>query len=170
MRFASFDIECTSLDSSFGRLVCICVKFFDEDEVRTYSIKSVKQEKKLLEWFEKQYNEASVVVSWNGKLFDFPYINGRRMHHGMVALEPKKHVDLLYQARKLRGRGAALDRVAKDLRFENQKYEVPAWRWVLAAEGDKESIDEIVTHCEQDVVMTQEAFDLFEPMIVRVTK
>jgi len=170
VRFAAMDIECTSLDASYGRLICVCFKFFDEDEVRSRSIRWVRQEPALLDWVVQQYSQVGVLVTHNGRAFDFAYINARLMQHGMPPLEPIKHVDLLYQAKKLRTRGSSLDATAKDLKFKYQKYEVPAWRWVLAAEGDKESIAEIVKHCEQDVRMTQEEFERLEPLIVRITR
>lgn len=170
IRVASFDIECTSLDASYGRLVCACIKYHDEDEVRTKSIRSVKQEPALLRWIEKNTADVDVYATWNGKLFDMFYVDGRRMHHGMERVPLKKHVDLLYQARRLRLRGSRLDGVAKDLGFEHQKIDVPAWRWVLAAEGCKESIGLIVEHCEQDVLMTEEAFGRFKHSLQRFTK
>ena len=35
MRFAAMDIETTGLEASYGRLLCCCFKFTDEDKVRT---------------------------------------------------------------------------------------------------------------------------------------
>lgn len=170
IRAAAFDIECTGLEASYGRLICACFQFLDEDEPRTKAIKSIKQEKVLLHWIKEQFKEIDVLLTWNGKLFDVPFVNARRMQHGLVALEPMKHVDLMYQARKLRTRGSRLDGVAKDLRFTHQKIDVPAWRWVHAAEGDQKAIDLIVKHCEQDVRMTAEAWGKFRPMVVRITR
>jgi len=170
VRIAMLDIETTGLEASFGRLVCVCFKFTDEEKPRTIKVRYYRNEAKALETITKFYNEADIVCTWNGKLFDIPFLNGRLMHHGMAPLDPKMHMDLMYQARKLRLRGSRLDNVSKDFHTNTRKYDVPAWRWTLAAEGDIKSIDEIVTHCELDVLLTEEMMQYLKPLIVRFTR
>jgi len=171
MRFCSLDIECTSLDASYGRILCVCMKFFDEDKVRTYIALRCKNEKPMLREVVRAYNECDVVVTWNGKLFDIRYINARLMQHNLPPLDHgKMHKDLMWEAKKLRLRGARLDGVSKDLRTKVAKYDVPAWRWILAAEGDKASSREIVTHCELDVLLTEEMMERLKPLIIRITR
>ncbi len=170
MKFMVFDIECTQLEASFGRLVCICSKFIGEKDIHTLYTRWYRNEKKMLEDFGKRWDEADVVIGVNSKLFDQPFLNARRMHHGMLPLVPKMHVDLRWTATKLRFRGASLDGMAKDLRLKNQKHECAAWQWVLAAEGDMACIKDIVKHCEQDIRMTEELFKRLEPLIIRITK
>jgi len=170
MKFLVFDIECTQLEASFGRLVCISAKMLDENKVRTIYTRWYRNEKKMLQEFEEWWEEADVVIGVNSKLFDLPFVNARRLHHGLLPLVPKMHVDLRWIAKKLRFRGASLDGMAKDLRLKNQKYECAAWQWVLAAEGDMPCIKDIIKHCEQDVRMTEELFKRLEPLIIRITK
>lgn len=170
LRFAAFDIECTQLEASFGRLVCMCAKFLDEKKIRTVYTRWYRNEKRMLEEMAKWWEEMDVVITVNGKLFDMPFVNARRMHHGMLPLVPKMHVDLRWVATKLRFRGASLDGMAKDLRLKNQKHECAAWQWVLAAEGDMPCIKDIIKHCEQDVRMTEELFNRLRPLIIRITK
>lgn len=169
-RFAAVDIETTALDASYGRLICICIKHETEDKVRTKYIRWSKDELSLLKWMQKQYEDIDVLITWNGKRFDIPFINARLMRHGLSPLEPKKHMDLMYQAMKLRTRGARLDGFAKDMGLEYQKIDVPASDWVLAAEGNANAVKRIVEHCERDVHMTQEAAVKCRPMIVRITR
>jgi uncharacterized protein YprB with RNaseH-like and TPR domain len=152
-------------------MVCASIKFHDEDKVRTVYCRWYRQEKKMLEKIQKWWDKLDVVVTVNGKMFDLPFVNARMMHHGLLPLHPEKmHVDLRWQGKKLRFRGASLDGMAKDLRLINQKYDLPAWRWVLAAEGDMDSIKEIIKHCERDVRMTEELFNRLKPVLVRITK
>ena len=49
-------------------------------------------------------------------------------------------------------------------------HHVPAEAWVRAAEGHKPSLDDIVKHCELDVLATEELFYYFKPYIVRITR
>lgn len=171
MRFATFDIECTQLEATFGRLVCACFKFDDEAKPRSLRCPRVRNEPAMLKKLCALYDKADVIITQNGKMFDLPFVNARLMHHYMDILDPKKmHIDIRWQSAKLRFRGASLDGMAKDLRCKHQKYEVPGWRWVHAAEGDKEAIDEIVKHCEQDVLITEEVFIRLKPLLVRITR
>lgn len=171
LRFAAFDIETTALEGSFGRLVCACFKFNDEDKPRTVSVRKYRNEPNALTLIKSWYNEADVIYGWNSKLFDVPFVNARLMHHGHMPLTPSKmHKDLMYEAKKMRLRGARLENVSKDLRTEVHKYDVPAWRWTLAAEGDVASIAEIVKHCEMDVLLTEEMFSRLRPLIINLTR
>lgn len=119
----------------------------------------------MLKEFEKWWNEADIVAGWNSKLFDVMMINARRMYYGMQPLAPKKHVDLMFMARKLRFRGSRLDGVSKDLQTKSAKFEVPAYRWPEAAEGQKEAQALIVKHCQFDVLLTEEMFLRLKPLI-----
>ena len=102
----------------------------------------------------------------NSKLFDVPMINARRMFYGMEPLNPsKKHVDLMYQQRKLRFRGSRLDGASKDIRTKSVKFDVPSYRWVEAAEGQKEAQDLILKHCQFDVLLTEEMFIRLKSLI-----
>lgn len=169
-QFAAMDIEATGLDASYGRLVCVCFKFEGEKKVRTMSIKSVHEEKELLEWVQEQYDQVDVLVTWNGKRYDVPFLNARMFIHGMKPLVPKKHLDLMYKAKAIRTRGARLDGFAKDMGLAHQKFDVPASAWILAAEGDEKAIKDIVKHCELDVKITEDAARKVRPMIVRITR
>ena len=170
IRIAMLDIESTALEASFGRLVCVCFKFTDEEHVRTVRVRKYKDEPKALQKIKDIYNEADIVCTWYGKIFDIPFLNARFMHHRMAPLDSKMHMDLLFQARKLRLRGSRLENVSKDFQTVTRKYDVPAWRWTLAAEGDMESINEIVIHCENDVLLTEEMLEYLKPLILRFTR
>jgi uncharacterized protein YprB with RNaseH-like and TPR domain len=171
MKVASFDIECTALDASYGRMLCACFKFHNEEKVRTTKARWLKDEPKMLTQISKWWDEADVICTWNGKMFDVRYTNARLLTHYLPPLDAKKmHEDVMYEAKKLRLRGARLDGVAKDLKFKHQKIDRPASDWVLAAEGNRPAQTRIVEHCEQDVRMTQEAFERLMPVVVRITR
>ena len=171
MRFAALDIETTGLEASYGRLLCACFKFTDEEKVHTIVARRYRNEAAALRKIAALYDKLDVVLTWNGKLFDVPYLNARLMHHGMLPLPANKmHKDVMYEARKLRLRGSRLENVSKDFRTKTHKYDVPAWRWVLAAEGDASAHHEIATHCANDVLLTEEMFNRLKPLIVRITR
>lgn len=173
LRIATFDIETTSLEASYGRLLCACFKFSDERKVRTVRARRYKDEPRALEQVAALWDKADVIVSWNGKLFDARFVNARLMIRRCTPpiLDPsKKHLDLLYNSRRLRTRGHRLDGIAKDLQLKRQKYDVEAEAWIKAADGDRESFERIAKHCELDVRITEDALDRLRPYIIRITR
>lgn len=164
------DIETTGLDASYGRLVCACFKFTDETKVRTVTCRVLSDEKKALREIARHYHDADIIVTWNGKLFDIPMLNARMMFYGLDPLPNIKHIDLLYQSKKLRFRGNRLENVSKDFRTRSKKYDVPAWRWLQAAEGQEHALDLIVRHCQFDVLLTEEMLRRLKPLITQITR
>ena len=176
-RFAAFDIETTSLDATYGRVLCACFKFSDEDKVHTFRANRYQDEPRLLEQIHKMYESVDVVTTWNGKRFDIPFVNARLMirrdEHKIAPaiLKPGiKHLDLMYQCAKLRTRGNRMDGAAKDLKLIAQKHDVAGEFWVRAAGGDKAALDEIVKHCEIDVRITEELMGEYRPYIINITR
>lgn len=166
MRFASFDIETTNLRGSYGRLLCCCFKFFDERKVRTVIVESARTEGKSLEEIAKHIEEAHVLVGWNSQRFDMRFLRQRAITLGTRPMPDRLHLDLLPHHRYyFNSAGHSLRAVGIDLRCKASKYEVAPEAWVLAANGDKDSLMEIVKHCEEDVKLTEEVHWKLAPYI-----
>lgn len=178
MRLASFDIETTALDATYGRILCACFKFDDEEKIKTVAARRYKDEPKCLAQIVKWYESADIVVTWNGKLFDIPFVNARLMIRRKDTdkdcppiLNPNKmQIDGRWINNKLRTRGNRLDGAAKDLAIIHQKYDLRGETWVQAADGDRNALAEIVKHCEEDVLITEEVIGVLKPYIIRITK
>lgn len=170
----AWDIETTGLDGSYGRLLCCSFKFSNEDKVRTVRCRLLKEEKKALMKVREILMEPDIWLTWNGKMFDVRFMNARLLHHDLPPLPEKWHIDLMWQHKKLRTRGHRLEGAGKDLKLHTLKHDVSAAGWISAAEDTgpvgKQMFDEIVRHCEHDVVMTEQAFVKLKPLIVRITK
>lgn len=180
-RIACFDIETTSLDATYGRVLCGCFKFSDEKEVRTVKAPRYKDEPKALEKIAEWWEEADIVAHWNGKLFDVAFINARllirrkdltdKQMRKRAILEPgKKQIDGRWINSKLRSRGNRLDGAAKDFQSRYQKFDVRGEEWIRAADGRKDALDKIVRHCQQDVRITEEVMKILKPHIVTVSR
>lgn len=178
-KIAMLDIETTSLDATYGRFLVGCMKFLDEKKVRTVTAPTYADEPKALATMMDWVDEADVICTWNGKMFDIPFLNARvmiRRRDKYLArrkpiLNPMvKHKDLMYECKKLRTRGSRLDGAAKDLGFDRQKFDVNGEHWIKAADGQKASLNLIKKHCELDVLITEDAFDTFRPYILNITR
>jgi uncharacterized protein len=58
----------------------------------------------MLEHVKRRLDEASFVVSFNGKSFDLPLLRGRAVMARVGALPERPHLDLLHVARRIHGR------------------------------------------------------------------
>ncbi len=170
IRIAALDIETTGLDATYGRVLCACAKFNDEDEVRTVSAPRCKDERAALKEIARWYADADIISTWNGKMFDVPFLNARMMIHRLPPLHGKMHKDLLYESKKMRFRGHRLVHAIENMRIPYKKFEVAARHWMLAAEGNANSLALIVKHCQCDVRSTESMMARFRPLILNYTR
>lgn len=176
MRVSSFDIEATGLDATYGRLLCGC--FYDvTGTTSTIMARRYKNEPRALADITNEWANIDIVVTWNGKLYDIPFVNARLMARRLelppgtpVILDEKKHIDLRWTATKLRLRSKRMAHVAEVLGTQNSKFNAAPEDWIKAADGNRASFDLIVKHCEQDVALTYELLDILRPYIVRITR
>jgi len=54
------------------------------------------------------------------------------------------------------------------LKLPTCKIDCPASDWVSATAGDRKAYDRIVSHCENDVLATEEAFTQLKPYLVNL--
>ncbi|MEO6603067.1 MAG: ribonuclease H-like domain-containing protein, partial [Polyangiaceae bacterium] len=103
-----FDTETTGLGGGAGVLAfLIGIAWFD-DELRLHSeqllLRSPAEEAPLLEAFAERVAACDLLVSYNGKTFDLPLLNGRMVMNRLPRLPERAHLDLLHIARRLHKR------------------------------------------------------------------
>ena len=166
MRVVSFDFEMSGLNADFGVFLCGCFKVWrDTDEPQaklvTYRMdeqKSYKtrpwEDKELAIKLKEEVEKADIIVGWNSKRFDIPFLNARLAYFGESPVTKMKHVDLMYQARyKWRIHSARLDSVLDFLQAPDAflKTKMKPNMWIRAVQGEKAAMDYVVNHCVQDV-------------------
>lgn len=167
-RILCYDIEATNLDADFGYVLAIGYKFIG-DPANTTKVLSIDQfpryevdrtdDRPLLKAFEKVYEQAEAILHYNGIRYDEPYVNTRRLIHGMDPLPRKPRIDLLYTAKStFRVRSKRLDNVAKILGTSHQKSPVTGRHWVRAMAGYRNSLAYVVRHCRADVLVLEEVY------------
>ncbi|MDP3065235.1 MAG: ribonuclease H-like domain-containing protein [Methanobacteriaceae archaeon] len=99
--FLFMDIETLGLDGV--PLILIGVAQASKGKVETvqYLLRDLNEEKAALESFVSLSGEETLMVSFNGRGFDAPFIKRRLKHHQMNLDLPKEHLDLLYPTRRL---------------------------------------------------------------------
>lgn len=99
------------------------------------------------------------IVTWNGKLFDNRFLNAKLLEYGEAPLKVQFHYDPMWTVRNgLRIGSSKLLNVQKYLNLGEEKTEITWKDWQRAQCFDKESMDTVVYHCEQDVKVLVEAY------------
>ena len=98
------DIETTGLSSTpvflIGTMEC------DEEGFlfRQYFARDYSEETSILSAFGQRLADARMLVTFNGKSFDMPYLENRAVACAVKLPRPKHHLDLLHEARRYYGR------------------------------------------------------------------
>ena len=58
------------------------------------------EERHILEHFARRVGDFDVIVTYNGKTFDWPYLRDRSNYHAVQLLHEPEHMDLLHEARR----------------------------------------------------------------------
>jgi uncharacterized protein YprB with RNaseH-like and TPR domain len=108
---------------------------------------------------KREIENADILVSYNGKKFDIPFVNSRLAFWRVDVIRSPKHIDLFPIIRRhYRLSDYKLQTASYFWQTENQKTIVDGMNWVKALIS-KKSMDYIVQHCEQDVKVLKEVFE-----------
>ena len=170
-----FDIETTDLKAFMGRMLGVSIAdAWGNITKRTYKDfggKTILDDSALAEWTRDELEKYDILVSWNGKLFDKPFINARLMRGMLLPVrQDKMHIDLMYYAtgQFVRIGSKKLDNVAKFFQVENQKTAISWEDWALAATGDDAALEQVMVHCDADVLVLRDVFARLKPLLTIV--
>jgi uncharacterized protein YprB with RNaseH-like and TPR domain len=93
------DIETTGLSSSVPLFLVGALRMDGEPRLNLFLARDLPEERALLAAFG-ELAEGKTLVTFNGKSFDWPYIEGRSHAHRLTLAKPRAHFDLLHHARR----------------------------------------------------------------------
>lgn len=175
----AFDIETTNLKANFGRVLACCFAPLGSEEVivmrgdeKKYKRKKLYDDSALVLDIKEYLESKWCWLSWNGKLFDIPFLNARLVLAGEEPIEKRMHCDLMYYSRgnSMKLNNSRLDTVAKAFELKEQKTELIPREWVEAMMLDHDALDEVSKHCVQDVKVLRELFPILSPFIANIHK
>lgn len=167
-----FDLECTSLNANYGRLIGGCIKSYGE-EVKSFRIDETKAGKKC------NYDDSELacnirdalegefqIFGYNSVMFDMKFLDSRLLHHGLRPTTRPMHKDLLFVAKGVfQLSDNRLQTVQEHLKLDTSKTRLDPDQWVGAAAGDKKCIDYVMEHCVADVQVLEEVFERLAPFV-----
>ena len=110
-------------------------------------------------------NQADIIVAYNGRNFDIPYMNQRFLVYGFDPYVPVHIVDPFETAKSVfRFSSNKMDNIATQLGLQNKiKTDFSLWKGCI--EGDCQSLKDMLTYNKQDVVVLEEIYCRMLPWI-----
>jgi len=176
-----WDLETTNLSGLMGRILCasFCRVIDEQHPTKPYTFRlddpkysgrNQIDDNKLAVAIRDELEKFHLIVGWNSKLFDAPFLNARLAKAGSRPLHPQLHLDLMYYAggSSMRIGSKKLVNVQKFFNLPEAKTEISWDNWNLAAGGDQDALDEVVNHCEMDVKVLSLAYWKLLPSVANL--
>jgi uncharacterized protein YprB with RNaseH-like and TPR domain len=93
------DIETTGLSSSLPLFLIGALRMDEEPRLELFLARDLPEEGAVLSAFNT-LAAGKTLITFNGKSFDWPYIEGRSRAHRLPVQPPRAHLDLLHHARR----------------------------------------------------------------------
>jgi hypothetical protein len=163
------DLETTGLSGGAGTVAFLVgCGFYDLGafQVRQFLLTSYSAERALLTAVAEFFDDAELIVSYNGKTFDVPVMETRWLFHRMaMPLDGVPHFDTLHTARRLwksRSEDATeggcrlstLERMLFDVRRVGDVpgFEIPARFFQFMRSGDPRPLEPVLEHNRLDLI------------------
>lgn len=188
MQFAIVDIESTGLKSDKGFVLCAGVKGLGQPakviglHTEGFGPSRYQRDKKVISALRTEMLKYDGWITWNGLLYDLPFIDDRLTICGLPPIEKRfaRGLDVMWMARtgKSTLTSSRLDWVAKTLKCPYKKTPldmVPTWQDAEeeAAHNFREGRDnynQIVDHCEWDLQVTEWVYNKLRNRIQTISK
>lgn len=169
-RAVILDIETTSLEADGG--IVVGVGLAPEKGKSEYlQVKRSRDEAAVLSRLTQRLQSYDVLVTWNGRGFDIPFLTTRLLKNGLDPrpISSKRHIDLNEVVKsQLRLTFTYLDHVCDFLGIAKKKgpmgMDVPQL-YVRALEGDTKALGAIRDHCLDDLQATRNVYLRLKPLV-----
>ena len=153
------------------KIICISYKWKDEDKVHTLTWDKNQNEKQMLEKFISIMNEASLVIGHNSDRFDEKELRTRCIANGVLMYPKYRSLDTFKKSKAhFSFPSNKLDYIGKFLncgrKLDHEGYSL----WIKVVEGnDRKALKDMVSYCEQDVILLEDAYSILSPYITHNT-
>jgi len=171
-----WDIEASNLNANWGFVFCIGYMWLGEKKPTIISgrdfpafKKNTTDDRPVLNAFQPVFESADIVVTHYGVRFDLPFIQTRRMIHGMQPMSYATHIDTWRLAKyTMKFNSNRLATVSeslpyKDLKKAPRKTPILPENWSRAIAGHLPSIKTIEEHCALDILVLRDTYMALRP-------
>jgi hypothetical protein len=157
------DIETNDLKADIGQLTAIGI--IKDNKVEIKFVEKPEDEKEALMWFKDKLRDCKLIITWNGDKFDIPFLLTRALILGvdLSELTKLKSLDLFrFCKEKLLFAKYSLAEVSNSLGIKKQ--DEISWKsirslYLEAVRGNESAKNEIIKHCESDLIALKEIFE-----------
>ncbi len=154
-----FDIETTGLDKQKNKVTTVGIHRAGESKVL------VRGQDLTRERLKQEIQKSSVLVSFNGKMFDVPFLE---KSYDMNIEKP--HIDLRYPCKRL-GMSGGLKKIEKQLGIERELEDVDGREavrlWKRYEKGDEEALQKLVKYNRYDAVNLEQLLEMVHERLTR---
>lgn len=163
-----------TLKASINSIICVGWKELDSKETHCISawdyqkrwLKDVNDDSQVVKDAYEVLKDADVLVTHNGKRFDWKFFQTRLLVHKLPPLPKIIHIDTCSEAKKhlfpLNNRLNTLARILTSV----EKKENGGWPlWVKVSEREIKAQKLMTQYCKQDVVVLEHVFNEMRPLI-----
>lgn len=175
LRACVFDIETTNFSAESNADIMTCVSFLplDSDEVVTFAITyeemmSPGRDRALLERTLDFMSQFDIVIGHNIAGFDLNWLTTRMLYHDIPFPNSVFYYDTYSAAKRIGIRGwKNLGSLTAFFDIDGEKTKIFRPDWMEALNPDRKrfdkAIEDVVYHCEQDVIANRQLFDVLWP-------
>lgn len=162
-----------TLKAQINSIICFGWKVLGEKKVSCVNAwdfpgwdKDVNHDKELCKAAYDVLKDANVVVTHNGKRFDWRFLQTRLLIHGFPPLPKIIHIDTCSESKKyLYTFNNRLNNLAKCFSLR-KKVDHEGWDlWVKTHAKDKKALEKMTRYCKGDVLVLEEIFNVMRPLI-----
>lgn len=156
---AFFDIETTGLKPETSKTTTVSI--YRNGESKTL----VRGQDLTKENLEKEFFESSLIVSFNGKRFDKPFLE---KNYGIEIENP--HLDLMYLCRRI-GLSGGLKKIEKELSVDRELEDIDGreairlWK-KYEKDGDEEALRKLVRYNQYDAENLQDVMEITREKLI----
>lgn len=164
-----YDIEATDLSAGFGEMICFGYSWMHESQVHVRNMYDYEgwhdlpvedRDLYLLQDIDDLFEEADVIVGHYSTKYDLPFIQTRRLIHGLPLLPVPIHIDTWKLSKNyLKLNNNRMKTIAEGLRLDERKGGVSLLTWRRAKAHDLQAMKDISIYNLQDV-RTQKAMGI----------
>lgn len=156
------------------KIISVAWKWIGEDEVKSLTWDKDHCDKKMLDVFLKEYNNASMVIGQNNNSFDNKWVNTRAAKHKLRVDRYVKSFDIYRMAKRyFRIPSFSMAYMAKYFGLTLKQSHEGIHMWDMIEYGTKEEqteyLQKMVDYNKGDIVTTEELYMTLKPYFGSVT-
>lgn len=150
------------------RILCYTAKWLGENKVLYEEAREEKQEKEILKKLHKLLDEADIVITQNGTLFDAKRINTRMIYYNVNPPSPYRHYDIYRLVKRVanfssKGLAYLTDKLCKKHKKLIHQSFPGRNLWIECKKGNKKAWKEMKEYNKKDVLSMEELYYKLRP-------